>query len=124
MEEVLRNPLAYLLTTFQIHQAITAITTQGSSALSSTKATNTTRAETAVRLVMALASSVMKRQRGTRGIRVSRDVGTQETLLVRGAQGEGASPEGVLISGIQGGTEAQIGLTPLGQHQHRRGGRG
>ena len=112
MEGVLKNPLAYLLTTFQIHQAITAITTQGSSALSSTKETNTTTAETAVRLVMALASSVMKRQRGSRGIRISKDVGTQNILLVRGAQGEGASPEGVLVSGIEGGIEAPIGLTP------------
>ena len=49
----------YLLTAFQIHQATTATRTQGTSALKTRSTSRTTRAETAVRLVSAFASSVM-----------------------------------------------------------------
>ena len=49
----------YLLTDFQIHQATTANRTQGTSALKTRSTSRTTRAETAVRLVSAFASSVM-----------------------------------------------------------------
>ncbi len=110
--KAVRNcPIAYLLTAFQIHQTITATTTQGSSALSNTRATNTTTAETAVRLVSAFASSVMKRQRGNRGMRVSRRGGTQQTLLVQRVQGEAAGPEVAVVSGMERSGKVQSSLT-------------
>ena len=49
----------YFLTAVQIHQTTTANTTHGTSALKNTSTSSTTKAETAVRLVSAFASSVM-----------------------------------------------------------------
>ena len=49
----------YRLIAFQIHQATTATNTQGTSARKTSSTSNTTRAETAVRLVSAFASSVI-----------------------------------------------------------------
>jgi hypothetical protein len=49
----------YLLTAFQTHQATTATRTHGTSALKTISTSSSTRAETAVRLVSAFASSVM-----------------------------------------------------------------
>jgi len=52
-------PLDYLLNTFQIHQATSATRTQGTSERKTISTSSTTRAETAVRLVSAFASSVI-----------------------------------------------------------------
>jgi hypothetical protein len=52
-------PLHYLRTALQIHQATTATNTHGTSARKTSSTTSTTRAETAVRLVSAFASSVI-----------------------------------------------------------------
>jgi len=63
-------PLDYLLTARQIHQTTTATNTHGTIARKTISNNRTTRAETAVRLVSAFASSVIRCQRGRRGIRV------------------------------------------------------
>ena len=63
----------YLLTDFHTHQATTATTTHGTSALKTKSTSRSTRTETTVRLVSAFASSVIKRQRGIRDICVGRD---------------------------------------------------
>jgi len=60
--------LDYLLTAFQTHHPTSATSTHGTSARKSISTSRTTNAETAVRLVSAFASSVMKRQRGRSGI--------------------------------------------------------
>jgi len=60
--------LDYLLTAFQTHHPISATSTHGTSARKTISTRSTTNAETAVRLVSAFASSVMKRQRGRSGI--------------------------------------------------------
>jgi len=56
-------PLDYLLTAFQTHHPTSATSTHGSSVLKTISTSSTTKAETAVRLVSAFASSVIKRQR-------------------------------------------------------------
>jgi len=61
-------PLDYLLTAFQTHHPTSATSTHGTSARKTISTSSTTKAETAVRLVSAFASSVMKRQRGRSGI--------------------------------------------------------
>jgi len=60
--------LDYLLTAFQTHHTTSATSTHGTSARKTISTSRTTNAETAVRLVSAFASSVIKRQRGNRGI--------------------------------------------------------
>jgi len=60
--------LDYLLTAFQTHHPTSANSTHGTSARKTISTSSTTKAETAVRLVSAFASSVMKRQRGRSGI--------------------------------------------------------
>ena len=61
--------VTYRLSAFKIHQATTATSTHGTSALKTSNTSRNTRAETTVRLVSAFASSVIRCQRGTRGIR-------------------------------------------------------
>ena len=53
------TPNNYRLSAFQIHQATNATRTHGTNALKSITTNRTTKAETAVRLVSAFASSVM-----------------------------------------------------------------
>ena len=67
-EMVALLPLDYLLTAFQTHHPTSATSTHGTSARKTISTSSTTKAETAVRLVSAFASSVMKRQRGIRDI--------------------------------------------------------
>ena len=61
---------SYLLAAFQSQKAIRASSTQGTSALNTSKTSTTTTADQAERLTKAFASSVMKRQRGSSGIGV------------------------------------------------------
>ena len=60
----------YLLTAFQSQKPSRASSTQGTSALNTSKTSTTTTADQAERLIKAFASSVMKRQRGSSGIGV------------------------------------------------------
>ena len=76
--------LDYLLTAFQTHHTTSATSTHGTSArktISTSSTSSTTKAETAVRLVSAFASSVIKRQRG------SSDIGSR-----RGTHPNGMDP--------------------------------
>ena len=59
---------SYLLTAFQSQKPSRASSTQGTSALNTSKTSTTTTADQAERLTKAFASSVMKRQRGSSGI--------------------------------------------------------
>jgi len=61
-------PLDYSLTAFQTHHPTSATSIHGTSARKTISTSRTTNAETAVRLVSAFASSVIKRQRGRSGI--------------------------------------------------------
>jgi len=60
--------LDYLLTAFQTHHPTSATSTHGTSARKTISTSSTTKAETAVRLVSAFASSVIRCQRGIRDI--------------------------------------------------------
>jgi len=73
--------LDYLLTAFQTHHPTSATSTHGTSARKTISTSRTTNAETAVRLVSAFASSVIKRQRG------SSDIGSR-----RGTHPNGMDP--------------------------------
>ena len=59
---------SYLLAAFQSQKPSRASSTQGTSALNTSKTSTTTTADQAERLIKAFASSVMKRQRGSSGI--------------------------------------------------------
>jgi hypothetical protein len=59
----------------------------------------------------------MKRQRGIKGIRVSRRGGTQQTLLVQRVLGEAAGPEDAVVSGIERRGKVQSSLTRRQEEQ-------
>ncbi len=72
---------SYLLTVFQSQKPSRASSTQGTSALNTSKTSTTTTADQAERLIKAFASSVMKRQRGSSGMGVLGLVSRKGTLL-------------------------------------------
>lgn len=99
----------YLLTALQIHQATTTKITHGTSALKIRSTSRTTAAETAARLVSAFASSVMKRQRGSNGMSVSRNYAKDSgvvtsvwSVVTRRSSGidSGINPQ-ILLTGLQ-----------------------